>query len=74
MDGGRLRLLCDATGEGAFSPWGLTKGVRSDGRGGGVGGMGVVVRERAGADADESIVRDSHSLVTACRSGLLNGE
>lgn len=74
MDGGRPRLLCDATGEGAFSPWGLMKGVRSDGRGGGVGGMGVVVRERAGVDADESIVRDSHSLVTACRSGLLNRE
>ena len=41
------------------------------GRGGGVGGTGVVVRDWAGVDGDGSIVRDSHSLVTACRSGLL---
>ncbi len=42
------------------------------GRGGGVGGIGVFVRERAGVDADGSNVRDSHSLVIACRSSLLN--
>ena len=43
------------------------------GRGGGVGGTGVVVRERAGVEADGSSVRDSHSLVIACRSSLLSG-
>lgn len=35
---------------------------RSVGRGGGVGGTGVVVMERV--DADGSNVSDSHSLVT----------
>lgn len=38
-----------------------------------MGGKGVVVRERVGVDADGSSVRDSHSLVIACRSSLLNG-
>lgn len=42
------------------------------GGGGGVGGTGVVDREQAGVDADGSNVRDSHSLVIACRSSLLN--
>lgn len=71
-DGAKLR--CDATGEGALRPWALRKGVRSVGRGGGVGGTGVEARERDGADAEGSSVRDSQSLVTACSSNRLNGE
>lgn len=38
-----------------------------------MGGNGVVVRECAGVNDDRSIVRDSHSLVMACRSSLVNG-
>lgn len=37
-----------------------------------MGGTGVVVREGGGVDADGSNVRDSHSLVIACMSSLLN--
>lgn len=43
--GGRVKPICDATGEGVLSSWDLRKGVRSVGRGGGVGGTGVAVRE-----------------------------
>lgn len=43
--------------------------MRSVGRGGGVGGIGVAVREGAGV---VSIVRKSHSLVMASRSTFLN--
>lgn len=48
--------------------------MRSVGRGGGVGGTGVDVRERDGAGDEGSIVRDSQSLVTACSSNRFNGE
>lgn len=43
--GGRAKPICDATGEGVLSSWDLRKGVRSVGRGGGVGGTEVAVRE-----------------------------
>lgn len=72
--GDGANLPCDTTGEGALRPWALRKGVRSVGRGGGVGGTGVDVRERDGADTEGSSVRDSQSLVTACSSKRLNGE
>lgn len=47
------------------------RGVRWAGRGGGVGGKGVAVRDRVGVGADGSSVRESHSLVTGCRSSVL---
>lgn len=62
-----MKLLSDGTGESA-----LWVGVKSIGRGGGVGGMGVLQRERGGVMEVGSIVRESHSLVTASRSGLRN--
>lgn len=38
-----------------------------------MGGVGVVVTERDGEEAEGSSVRASHSSVIVCRSGLLNG-
>lgn len=61
-DGKGAEPFCNRAGEPALKP---------TGRGGGVGGVGVEARERAGVKADRSMVRDSHSLVTACRSCLL---
>lgn len=72
--GGKAESLCDDEGEGAFSQWDLRKAVSSMGRGDGVGGIGVAVREQDGVDADGSSVSDSHSLVTVCRPDLLDGE
>lgn len=48
--------------------------MRSLGKGGGVGGTGVGVREWVGVGVDGSRVRDSHSLVTDCRSERLGRE
>lgn len=64
-----MKPLCDGAGEGALGSRAIRKGVRSVGRGGGVGGIGVAVREGAGVVSN---VRESHSLVTACRSIFLN--
>lgn len=65
--------LCDRAGELAFGSCAFMAGMKSAGRGGGVGGAGVGVREHVGGKADRSKVRASHSLVTACRSCLLKG-
>lgn len=70
-EGERVKTFCDGTGESALGSCAFRKGAKSAGRGGGVGGAGVVVRDRVGVDADGSNVRDSHSAVMACRSGLL---
>lgn len=72
--GGRAKEpRCVGVGENDLGSGGNCKAERSAGRGGGVGGAGVVVRECEGVEGAVSIVRDNHSLVTARRSGLLNG-
>lgn len=62
-----MKPFCDGAGELGVGSRAVRKAERSVGRGGGVGGTGVVVIERVGVgvDADGSMVSDSHSLVTA---------
>lgn len=50
------------------------KVVKPLGSGGGVGGTGVGVTELAGGCVEGFRVRDSHSLVTDCRSDRLGEE
>lgn len=67
--GGGVKPLLGGAGGASLDP---RRGVRSAGKGGGVGGTGEAAREGPGVDVEGSRVRESHSPVTAWSCRVLN--